>query len=306
MLVGPPASGKSTIRKALKGHVSLNRDTEGGHIVDLLPKMETLLRAGKNVVLDNTHCTALIRKPFIDAATTLGVPIHCVWMDTSIEDCQINNLFRMVDECGKIYFSSEEMKQIKNPHVFPPAVLFRYRKEFQKPSMAEGFASVRKEKFVRVLDSSFVNKALFLDYDGTLRETVPGSPHDYPTHPDQVMVLQGRAEVLKCYREQGYRLLGVSNQSGVAKGVLSFEAAEACFERTQELLGVEIETKFCSHAVPPINCYCRKPGSGLGVYFMNLYELDPKKCIFVGDQTTDRTFSERLGFQFAYPDEFFK
>lgn len=87
MVMGYPASGKSTVTKELvaKGSVSLNRDTEGGKIVDLLPKMESLLNDNKDIVLDNLFALAEVRKPFIDLAKKHGADISCLLMGTSIE-----------------------------------------------------------------------------------------------------------------------------------------------------------------------------------------------------------------------------
>jgi len=67
MIVGAQASSKSSIAKKLSndGYVVLNRDTEGGKIRDLLPKLENLLKDNKKVVLDNTYPTIEVRKPFI-------------------------------------------------------------------------------------------------------------------------------------------------------------------------------------------------------------------------------------------------
>ncbi len=82
MVMGYPASGKSTITKDLvaKGMISLNRDTEGGKITDLLPKMESLLLDNKDVVLDNLFALAEVRKPFIDFAKKYGAYISCLLM----------------------------------------------------------------------------------------------------------------------------------------------------------------------------------------------------------------------------------
>ncbi|MHC4309674.1 MAG: HAD-IIIA family hydrolase, partial [Planctomycetota bacterium] len=60
------------------------------------------------------------------------------------------------------------------------------------------------------------NKAIFLDRDGTLIED-PG----YLSHPDQVKLLDGVAEALIELRAMGYMLIVVTNQSAVARGIVS-------------------------------------------------------------------------------------
>ena len=84
------------------------------------------------------------------------------------------------------------------------------------------------------------------------------------------------------------------------------EQAIECFERTNELLEVEVDYKFCPHPSYPQICYCRKPMPGMAVEFIEIYKLNPSKCIMVGDSTTDKTFATRSGFQYIEPEDFFK
>ncbi len=306
MVLGFPASGKSTLTKEFiaKGYSNLNRDTEGGSIADLLPKLEGLLKDGKDVVLDNLFPTAEIRKPFVEAAKRWNARTECRVMGTSIEDAQFNFVQRMIELKGKL-LTPEEIKKAKHPNIFPPTVFYRYKKEFQVPTCEEGFDNIEKISFVRKDDPTFVNKALILDYDGTLRECVGGNDK-YPTELAHVEVKENRTKILKEYEAKGYRLLGVSNQSGVHKGELTAERATELFQHTNKLLGVDIEFSFCPHQSNPISCYCRKPQSGTGIEFMHKYKLNRKECIFVGDMTTDKTFSTRCGFQYVDQAEFFK
>ena len=306
MVCGYPASGKSTLTKGLvdKGAVALNRDTEGGTIAGLLPKMETLLQSNKDIVLDNLFVNVETRKPFIELAKKHGADISCQLMGTSIEDAQFNAVARAIKLIGK-FPTPEAIKAAKHTNIFPPLVLFKYKKEFQKPTVEEGFSNVETVKFTRQDNPEFTNKALILDYDGTLRECINGNDK-YPLTEAQVEIKSGRKEVLDAYKAKGYRLLGISNQSGVHKGELSYEKACELFDYTNKLLGVDIEYRFCSHQSAPISCYCRKPMPGIGVEFILKYKLDRKNTIFVGDMTTDRTFAARAGFQYVDQAEFFK
>jgi HAD superfamily hydrolase (TIGR01662 family) len=306
MVVGYPASGKSTLTKELvaKGAVSLNRDTEGGTIAALLPKMEALLQDRKDIVLDNLFATAETRKPFIEMAGKHGADISCLLMGTSIEEAQFNVVQRAIGLIGK-FPTPEAIKAAKHTNIFPPLVLFKYKKDFQKPTTTEGFSKVEVIKFLRKEDPTFTNKAVIVDYDGTLRECVGGNDK-YPVSKDQIEMKPGRREVLQSYLDKGYKLLGVSNQSGIAKGELSDATARELFDHTNKQLGLDVEYQFCPHQSAPISCYCRKPMPGLGVDFIIKHKLNRKECIFVGDMTTDKTFSERCGFQYVDQAEFFK
>ncbi|MFW9971692.1 MAG: HAD-IIIA family hydrolase [Candidatus Odinarchaeota archaeon] len=110
---------------------------------------------------------------------------------------------------------------------------------------------------------------------------------------------------MRKYQAEGYFILGVSNQSFIAKGTITEEDAIQCFENTHEMLGVDIDYQFCPHPAYPQVCYCRKPMPGMGVVFIEKYKLDPFQCIMVGDMKTDNTFADRCGFQFVKPKNFF-
>lgn len=307
LVLGPPASGKTTVTNDLinkRGFVRLNRDTEGGKIVDLLPKLEALLQDKKNVVLDNLFPTVDVRKPFLDLAKKYQAEVHAGLLKTSIEDATFNFVQRAIGILGK-FPNPEDIKKAKHPNIFPPTVMFKYKKEFQKPTKEEGFDSIAEFAFIRKDDPSFTNKALIVDYDGTLRECIGGN-EKFPVSKEQIEIKAGRTKILQAYKDKGYILLGVSNQSGVAKGELTSERAIELFDYTNQQLGIDIEYRFCPHQSAPISCYCRKPQCGIGVEFILKHKLNRKDCIFVGDMTTDKTFATRVGFQYVDQAEFFK
>ncbi len=307
MVCGYPASGKSTITKELANAPEvcvLNRDTEGGSIADLLPKLEQYLKDKTDVVLDNLFPTIAVRKPFIDLCKQYKTDISCKIMGTTIEDAQFNVVQRAIGLTGK-FPTPELIKKVKHTNIFPPLVLFKYKKEYEKPTVGEGFSSVTIVPFLRKDNPDFTNKALIVDYDGTLRECVGGNDK-YPVEKGQIQIKPGRTKRLEEYKNKGYRLLGISNQSGIHKGLLSEEKATELFEHTNMLLGHDIEFRFCPHQSAPLSCYCRKPMPGQFVDFMLKYKLNRKECIFVGDMTTDKTFASRAGIQYVDQAEFFK
>jgi len=306
IVCGFPSSGKSTVTKKLaeKGYSILNRDTEGGTIAQLLPKMEALLNDNKNVILDNLFPTVESRKPFIDLAKSKNVNIKCIVMSTTIEEATFNFVQRAIGILGE-FPTPELIKKAKHPNIFPPAVMFKYKKEFEKPTVAEGFSSVEMFKFNRIDDPTFTNKALILDYDGTLRECIGGNGK-YPVTKDQIEIKSNRKAILDKYKSEGYLLLGMSNQSGIYKGDLSDAVAHELFQHTNKLLGIDIEYNFCPHQSAPISCYCRKPMQGKFVEMMLKHKLDRKQCKMVGDFTSDSTFAKRSGIEYVDQAEFFK
>ena len=308
LIGGMPAGGKTTLAKLYtdRGYVRLNRDTVGGNVNDLLPAMKKAIEAGENVVMDNLYATKASRAETIKLAKELKAPISFYLMDTSLEDAQFNACVRMINRCGRLLYPDDHKKpEYKDdPNLFPVAVLYKYRKEFEEPSKEEGFDYVSKTRFMREYPKDWVNKAVIYDFDGTLR--THDGPEKFPTKPSQVRAIKGRHEVVKAYEAKGYMSLGASNQSGVAKGILTCQDVEDCLNETLKQLGLEMKSVlYCPHKVPPITCYCRKPGPGMLVQLIVKYKLDPRQCIFVGDMKTDETCAKRAGMKFVHESEFF-
>lgn len=308
VMVALPAAGKSTVVNdyVSQGFAKLSRDEIGGGLEadgKVNTKLKDWIRMGKNqIIMDSTYMTKDVRKHVIDIAKNNGYKTTCLYLSTSIEDSQFNSVSRMVNRHGKLFQTKEDYDKAKDPNMFPVAALYKANKIIEKPTAAEGFDEIKVVPFKRKMNG-YTNKAILFDYDGTLRETKSGEP--YPTDPGDIDILPGRTEKIKELQKEGYIILGVSNQSGVAKGVFTYEEADKCFKKTNELLGIDIDYRFCSHKVPPITCYCRKPGVGFGVEFIEKYKLDPSQCIMVGDMKSDETFAKRCGFKFVHVDKFF-
>jgi HAD superfamily hydrolase (TIGR01662 family) len=309
MVGGYPSAGKSTLvrPKVEEGYVRLNRDEAGGTLADLHARLEALIEDGKSVVLDNLYPTRASRKGVVDIVNAgPQVLFRFVHLDTSIEDAMFNACVRMMERHGRV-LSPEDMKKAPHkddPSVYPVAVFYKYRNEFEEPSEDEGFEAVEVVKFKRTCPPEWTNKAAIFDFDGTLR-THEGK-EKFPVKPSEVRAMRERGRKLQQLRDEGYLILGASNQSGVAKGKLTMDDARACFDETEKQLGVKFdEILFCPHKVPPLTCYCRKPNPGMGVELIVRHKLGPRQCFYVGDAGTDRTFAEKCGFRFIPQDEYF-
>ena len=320
VVLGYPASGKSTVVKEFvdKGFHRVNRDEIGGSLDDLIPHVASGIDAGKNVVLDNTYSTRASRKSLLDFAKSKNIPVNCVWLQTSFEDSQLNACLRMMERVGKIMMP-EDFKGNKDPNLFPPAVLFKYKKEITAkeeingkkvkinvPSVEEGFAKVEKRKFNRIWSPEYVNSAAIYDADGTLRESTGKEP--WPLVPDDVVLIDGAKEHVHREAKANDFVFGISNQSTHEKKEYKtpLDVIDSCFDRTNDLLDYEIPWFYCPHYRFPVQCYCRKPQCGLGAYLIYKFKLDPSKCTYYGDNTTDKTFAKRCGFNFVHVSEMYK
>lgn len=308
IVMGYPAAGKTTLMEDFAGYERLNRDLVGGTLSEIAAELDRRIKSGKKkFVLDNTYGTRASRQEVIAVGLKSKIPVRCCWLQTSIEDAQVNATQRMLSKYGKV-LGPIEFADKRDPNLYGPVVLFTYKNHFEPPDLSEGFSKVDQIAFKRRSNPAYKGKALIVDFDGTLRDTPEGAKHDYPTKIEEVQIMPGRSAVLKKYKAQGYRLLGASNQSGIAKGELTDADARACFEQTNKLLGVDIEYSYCPHTIggKGIECYCRKPMPGLLIQFIEKYKLDRAETIFVGDQTTDKTCAARAGVKYVDQKDFFK
>jgi HAD superfamily hydrolase (TIGR01662 family) len=309
ILMGIQGAGKSELVQAYvdSGYERLNRDVLGGKVDDLNAQLQEILAKGhQRVVLDNTYPTRISRAGVVRVAHAFGVPVRCRFLDTPIEEARINVVQRVLNRYGRL-LGPTDLKELakQDSNLPPPIAMQRWMDTLEKPEWDEGFSAIDTIEFVRRPMEGFTNKGLFLDVDGTLRTTLSGEI--YPRHADDLVLLPNRKAVLERWIAQGYQLFFLSNQSGIASGKLSQEAAEGAFLRTAELLGLPVtEVTYCPHPAFPVGCYCRKPLPGLGIYLMNKYRLDLSQCIMVGDMDSDAAFARNIAVRYVDAQEFFQ
>jgi D-glycero-D-manno-heptose 1,7-bisphosphate phosphatase len=129
--------------------------------------------------------------------------------------------------------------------------------------------------------------AVFLDRDGTITEDV-----GYLRSTDQVRLLPGAAGAIRRLNEQGLLALVVTNQSGIARGLLTKEDYYRTERRLDELLagsGAHVDGYyFCPH-LPEVSgdCDCRKPGTLLYRQAAQRFDIDLRRSWWVGDRARD-------------------
>ena len=307
MILGLPGAGKSTLARTFvdRGYARLNRDEIGGSLRELLPALDRLVAADRrHVILDNTYLTRKSRALVLQAAARHRLAVRCIWLTTGVDDAQVNAVSRIVATYGRL-LSPDEMRNARRRDVsaFPPGVLFRSQRELEPPEASEGFVSIERLPFVRVRDPAFVNRAVIVWSDGILASSRAG--HRSASSPDDVQIDQGRAETLRRYAADGWRVLALSWQPEIAARTREAASVEATFAKVRELMGVAIEFEYCPHPAGPPVCWCRKPLPGLGVELVHRHKLDAASCLYVGEGPHDAAFARKLEFQFRNPGEFF-
>ncbi len=144
------------------------------------------------------------------------------------------------------------------------------------------------------------DRAVFLDKDGTLIENVP-----YNVDPDKIRLLPGTETGLKALHEDGYKLVVVSNQSGIARGYFSEAQLERVERRLRALLanaGIPLLAfYYCPHhpegAVTryAVVCSCRKPAPGLFLQAAQDHDLCLSESWAIGDILDDIEAGRRAG-----------
>jgi HAD superfamily hydrolase (TIGR01662 family) len=122
---------------------------------------------------------------------------------------------------------------------------------------------------------------VLFDRDGTL-------VHDFPYNGDPAWVrpVDGAKEALDRLRARGVRIGVVSNQSGVARGLITRDQVDACMDRLAELLGPFDTVQVCPHG-PDDGCTCRKPAPGMVKAACAELDVHPARCVVIGDIGAD-------------------
>jgi len=167
-----------------------------------------------------------------------------------------------------------------------------------RPERLELFRNFMKEKGKR--------KAVLVDRDGTIVEHV-----HYLNDPDGVVLKELVVEKLRAFRDAGYMIIMISNQSGISKGLITMEQHDAVVRRMNELLAekdLELDDVFFCFSADGDNDPRRKPGPGMIFDARDRYGLDLSQCVMVGDRDdTDMEAGRRAGVGRCYlVDDFVK
>ncbi len=129
--------------------------------------------------------------------------------------------------------------------------------------------------------------ACFVDRDGTLMVDT-----HYPSNPDQVRVIDGAAQALARCNARGVPVVVVTNQSGIARGLLTeahYQAVRARLQSELARAGARVDATYhCPHWEAVTGpCNCRKPALGMYTRAAAEHGLDLSRSAYIGDRWRD-------------------
>jgi D-glycero-D-manno-heptose 1,7-bisphosphate phosphatase len=138
-------------------------------------------------------------------------------------------------------------------------------------------------------------RAIFLDRDGTII-----TEQDFLSDPEKIELYPDAVSALRTALEKGYRLFVVSNQSGIARGLMTEDDVQAVNNRLIEILkaaNIELDgIYYCPHH-PDITgpCDCRKPGRGMVDQALKAHDIDLARSWVIGDTKGDMELAFNIG-----------
>ena len=143
--------------------------------------------------------------------------------------------------------------------------------------------------------STLAKKVVFLDRDGVINRCAP--PHEYICSWDAFEFLPGVVQAISMLNKAGYLVIVVSNQRGIARGMLSPEGLQSINDRMCAELergGAHIDAIYtCPHENGV--CDCRKPQPGLFYQAEADVEIDKARSWMVGDSQSDIMAGQSYG-----------
>jgi histidinol-phosphate phosphatase family protein len=144
--------------------------------------------------------------------------------------------------------------------------------------------------------SSSTERAIFLDRDGVINRRRP----DHVRSWGELEFLPGSLAALRRLHQRGERVVVVTNQSGVGRGLITRAELAAIHELMVEAIessGGHIERIYVCPHLPSLGCSCRKPRVGMLLRGARELRIDLSRSILVGDSLTDVLAAQAAGCQ---------
>ena len=138
---------------------------------------------------------------------------------------------------------------------------------------------------------------VFLDRDGVINKDIPG---DYVKFWEEFKFLPGVKKAMKLLKEHKLRVIVITNQSVVGRGIISEAKLKEIHKKMVEEIaktgGSIAAIYYCPHR-PDENCNCRKPKIGLFEKAAKDFKINFKKSWMIGDNQKDIEAGEKMGWK---------
>lgn len=137
-----------------------------------------------------------------------------------------------------------------------------------------------------------MNKCIFLDRDGVINKDYV----DYAYSLDRFIILEGVVEALNALKSAGYKLIVVTNQSGIAKGIYTQKDMEICHEYLQAQSANAIDAFYFAPGHPSVSeSLSRKPGTLMFEKAIARFQTDIAASWMIGDKRRDMLPAQKMG-----------
>jgi len=146
-----------------------------------------------------------------------------------------------------------------------------------------------------------LSPAVFVDRDGTIMKDC-----DYCSDPKDVRIFPGVPEALRRLKARGFKLIVITNQSGIGRGLMTVEQYRAVDAEVLRQLDDLIGATYFSPDLPRQDSSSRKPAPGMILQAKQEHGIDLSRSFFIGDKEVDvecgrnagvRTIRVQTGFQ---------
>ena len=136
-----------------------------------------------------------------------------------------------------------------------------------------------------------LSSAVFMDRDGTIMEDT-----NYCSHPKDVRIFPGVLEALRRLKSRGFKLIIITNQSGIGRGLFTLDQYRAVESEVLRQLGDGLvdATYYCPDA-PGQHSKCRKPAPGMVAKATRDHQIDLSRSFLVGDMEIDVECAHNAG-----------
>ncbi len=223
--------------------------------------------------------------PYGQEQSVVREPVDCA--PCLLRDCPIDHRCMTRISVDRVY--ETVLKQISAGRITEGRVS-QDKLKSQEPAISTATRSTSQSGSESMVLDGYT---IFLDRDGTLNPD-PG----YIKSPDQFELFPGVPEALAKLKRAGARLIMVTNQSGIARGLLSQDDLAAVHAKLKALLDrgdASLDAiYFCPHH-PDVGCNCRKPNRGMIDQAVRERGVDLERVYLIGDHMRDIELAKRIG-----------